>query len=48
MGCLFVTFADCHQHSWVTLFLRGDATAMARPDLLGGNDRKRERDIGWD
>ena len=48
MICLIVAFADLHEHSWVTRGGGwGDATAMARPEVLGSKFRKRERDIGW-
>ena len=46
--CSFVAFDDCCQRSLVTGGGLGDATAMARPGVLGGNDRRREREIEWD
>ena len=47
MVCSFVAFADFCQRSWVTFFF-GDTTAMARPGVLEGNDKKRDRGIDMD
>ena len=48
MVCFFFAFADCRQHSWVTGCFGGDATDMAQPGFLGGNDLKIERGVDRD